>query len=192
MFMRKPRQRGFTLIELLVTLSIAAVLLAVAAPSFSTFQRNAQLTSAANTLVAALNATRGEAIKRGRNALLVPSDNASWGNGWTAFVEMTSGNYTYTAGSDVLVFTREAPPSYLTLTATGTASASPPYILFDAQGYAVDKNSGFGSLVFNIVRNDVGSGSAAMETRRVIVSNTGRVRVCSPASDSTCTTAATQ
>lgn len=191
MAMRKLRLKGFTLIELMVTLSIAAVLLTVAAPSFSTFQRNAQLTSFANTVVATLNAARGEAIKRGRNALLVPSDNTSWSSGWVVFVD-TNRNFTYDSATDLLVFTREAPPSYLTLSANGTASAAPPYIMFDAQGYAINKSAGFGSLVFNIVRNDVSTGLAASETRRVIVSNTGRVRVCSPSSDATCTATATQ
>src|SRR5688500_7599105 len=46
------RSEGFTLIELLTTIVLAAILLAVAAPNFMAFQRNSELTSAANSMLA--------------------------------------------------------------------------------------------------------------------------------------------
>ncbi len=189
--MQSFRQHGFTLVELLVTMGIAAILLVTAMPSFTTFQRNADLTSFANSMVAAVNAARGEAIKRGRHAMLTPMDSSNWSSGWRAFVD-SNGSQAFDASLDVQVFSREAASSYLTISATGTASASPPYLMFDASGYAVNKAAGFGSLVISVVRNDVGSGLAATQTRRIIVSNTGRARVCTPATDATCTTTATQ
>jgi type IV fimbrial biogenesis protein FimT len=60
----KNNTRGFTLIELLTALLIAAVLLAVATPSFSEFRLNARMTSAANGLLAAVQQARTEAAKR--------------------------------------------------------------------------------------------------------------------------------
>ena len=189
--MQSHRQRGFTLIELLVTMGIAAILLVTAVPSFTSFQRNAELTSFANSMVAAVNAARGEAIKRGRHAMLTPTDSSNWSSGWLAFVD-SNNSQAYDASVDAQVFSRAAAPSYLTISATGTASAAPPYMMFDASGYAVNKAAGFGSLVVSVVRNDVASGSAATQTRRIIISNTGRARVCTPATDATCTTTATQ
>lgn len=184
------RLRGFTLIELLVTVALVAVLMALAAPSFSSFQRNSELTSFANNMVATINAARSESIKRGRYAMLVPMDSSNWASGWRAFVDVNR-NQVYDS-ADVVVATRDALPSYLGISASGTALATPPYVMFDASGYATTKGSGFASLVFNVVRNDVAASAVADQTRRIIVSNTGRARVCKPASDSTCTSTATQ
>ncbi len=62
---RRYRQaRGFTLIELMVTLTVAAILLAIAVPSFTYLTVSSKLTTTANDLVAALNVARSEAIKR--------------------------------------------------------------------------------------------------------------------------------
>ena len=82
MMTTKQRCRGFTLIELMVTLAIAAVLLLVAIPSMTAFKRNAELTSATNTLLASINAARGEAMKRGTNAMVVPANGSDWNTGW--------------------------------------------------------------------------------------------------------------
>jgi type IV fimbrial biogenesis protein FimT len=185
--------KGFTLIELMVTIALAAILMAIAAPSFMAFQRNAELTSFANSMVASINAARGEAMKRGRYAMLVPADSTHWSSGWIAFVDVDR-SQSFDASKDIVVQEREAPPSYLTITPNGTALATPPYIMFDASGYATSKSSGFGNLTFNIVRSDVSSSTSWSETRNVIISVTGRVRACKPTSDSdsTCLSSSTQ
>jgi type IV fimbrial biogenesis protein FimT len=52
------------MVELMVTLSVAAILLLVAVPSFRTITLSNRLTTAANQVVDAINAARVEAIKR--------------------------------------------------------------------------------------------------------------------------------
>lgn len=60
-----PRGRGFTLVELLATLAVAAVLLAVAVPSFNHLIISNRLTAQANDVVNRLAQARSEAVKRG-------------------------------------------------------------------------------------------------------------------------------
>ena len=184
-------RRGFTLIELLVTLALVAILMTVAAPSFVAFQRNAELTSLANTLLASMNAARGEAMKRGRNAFVSPIDNAKWESGWVVYVDMDK-SQNYSSSSDITLLSIPSTPSYIAITGTKNVIASPPYIMFDASGYSKDKSGGFGALTFSIARNDVSSSEIAAQTRRLIIASTGRIRLCKPVTDPTCTASATQ
>lgn len=185
--------RGFTLIELMVTLSILVILMTIAAPNFSAFKRNAELSTQATTLMATLNAARGEAMKRGRTAMITPTDAANWRNGWVAFVDMDR-SQTFDASTDITVMSVDAAPAYVTFSASSgsTANASPPYLMFDASGYSKTKTGGFGALTLSIARNDVATSDIAAQTRRIIISSAGRVRICKPSTDTTCTSTATQ
>ena len=179
---------GFTLIELMATVAIAAVLLVVAVPSFVGFQRNSELTSATNSFVAAVNTARGEAMKRGMNAMLVPATGTDWGSGWTVFVDQDRSGGLNTG--DTTVIQQPALPSYFSATGQGTASETPAYIMFDASGYAKTKTAGFGALAMTIARNDLSGADRTGQTRRVIIAKSGRARACKPATDSTCTATA--
>ncbi|RGE41807.1 prepilin-type N-terminal cleavage/methylation domain-containing protein [Comamonas testosteroni] len=179
---------GFTAIELIVTIAIAAVLMAVAAPSFIGFQRNSELTSLTNKLLGSINTARGEAMKTGRNAFVIPANTTSWTSGWNVFVDMNSDN-AYTEGTDILVQSNEAPSSFFEISGTNNAAASSPYISFDSSGYArAIGGSGLTNLTLSIKRTDVSTSAANEETRRIIVARTGKTRSCKPRSDSSCTT----
>jgi type IV fimbrial biogenesis protein FimT len=60
----RARNRGFTIMEVMFTVSIAAVLMAVAVPSFRSLMANNRLASQSTELVAAINFARSEAISR--------------------------------------------------------------------------------------------------------------------------------
>jgi len=185
----RSRVAGFTLIELMLTIIIAATLLVIGVPSFIEFERNSELTSANNVLVGAMNTARGEAMKRGMNAIVVPTDGTTWKNGWTVFVDQNR-NFTYDAATDVTVLQQAALPDYFDVTGSGSAGDTAPYIMFDASGYAKTKTAGFGALSLSIARNDVSASELARQTRRIIVSTTGRPRSCRPDLDPTCTATA--
>lgn len=93
---------GFTLIELLVTISIAAILMAVAAPSFRDFVAGQKVKTASYDVVSVLLFTRSEALKRNANVSLVQAT-GGWKNGWTvtAAGPVTLGIHDAFAGLDI-------------------------------------------------------------------------------------------
>lgn len=186
----RRRSAGFTLIELMVTLAVAAVLLMVAAPSFVTFKRNSELTSATNSLVGAISAARGEALKRGLNAVVIPASGTDWSTGWTVFID--ANNNQALDGNESAILTQGALPSYFTATGNGTGVTALPYILFDPSGYSRTSGAVFQSGTLKMARNDLTGSALADQTRIIVIAKTGRVRACRPSTDSTCTTLATE
>lgn len=171
--------KGFTLIELIVTMSIITLLMFVAVPGLTAFKRNAELTSASNTLLSAINAARSEALKAGRNALVVPTSNGTdWNTGWVVFVDMDQ-TQTYTS-TDKTILVQEALPSYISVVGNNHAAASPSYIMYDASGYSKLKSGGFGGLALTLTRTDLSGGDLLEQTRYLIIAATGRARVCKP------------
>ena len=79
---------GFTLTELLVTVSIVAVLLTLAVPSFTNLILAQNVRTGASDLQTSLIFARGEAIKRATDVKMVPAA-GDWKNGWT--VELANG-----------------------------------------------------------------------------------------------------
>lgn len=75
--MRKPC--GFTLVELVITIAVAAVLMAIAAPSFNSLLAGWRLSSVTNELIAAVHLTRSEAVRLNRTASLCSAADAATG-----------------------------------------------------------------------------------------------------------------
>ncbi len=87
------KNRGFTLIELMVTVSIAAILLSIAVPSFKTMLKNNRVTTSSNEFVAALILARSEALKRNNTVSVCTttdqqscSNSTDFANGWIVFL----------------------------------------------------------------------------------------------------------
>ncbi len=85
-------QRGFTLVELMVTLAVLAILAAVAVPSFQGTIRLNRVSTCNNSMLAALNLARSEAIKtRGFAEVCASVDGtacgADWSQGWMVWTD---------------------------------------------------------------------------------------------------------
>lgn len=81
---------GFTLVELMITIAVAAILIALATPSFSNLIARNQLTGQSNALVGALQVARAEAVRRNArvivcrgNAAMTACEN---GGAWATWV----------------------------------------------------------------------------------------------------------
>lgn len=115
------RITGFTFIELIVALSIAAILLTLAAPNMSSFILSQRLSGQVNDFVADLNLARAEAIKRGvpvtvckstNPTAATPTCNTTTGDAWTTgrviFVDLNrDGVIDTTAPVDTVLRVRE-------------------------------------------------------------------------------------
>jgi type IV fimbrial biogenesis protein FimT len=84
--------RGFTLMELIVTMSIVAILAAVAIPNFVAFKQNEQGSSLVSSLVSSLDYARSEAIKRDSPVCVCASSDGAtcsasgnWNAGWIVY-----------------------------------------------------------------------------------------------------------
>ena len=87
------RQHGVTLIEMLATISVVAILGALAAPSFQNLTLNSERTATVNSFFHALFLARSEAIKRGEVVTVCKSADGltclhagEWTSGWMVFV----------------------------------------------------------------------------------------------------------
>ena len=83
------RNKGFTLVELMITLAIAAILMALAVPSFNSTIKNNRISTQASELITSLNYVRSEAIKRGADVTIGRAD-VNWENGWIITTGITT------------------------------------------------------------------------------------------------------
>ncbi len=115
--------KGFTLIELLVTIAVAAILTAVAAPSFRSLLVNNDIRAESEAAKHLLKLARSEAIKRGL-PVVVSSESNSWEDRWVLFIEDGVEDNNYDTG-DTLIFEKNAPSIPISIhTADSTESIS--------------------------------------------------------------------
>ncbi len=81
--------RGFTLIELMVTIAVLAIVIAIAAPSFTSVIQSNRTTALHHEILGALQLARSEAVKRRTEVIVCRSEDqedcangADWTVGW--------------------------------------------------------------------------------------------------------------
>ncbi|MES1930385.1 type-4 fimbrial pilin related signal peptide protein [Salinisphaera dokdonensis CL-ES53] len=160
------RARGFTLLELLVTIAVAAILLAIAIPSYrSVVQRNA-MAATVNDLVGDLNYARSQAVTRGQRVYVCKSSGNSacnaggdWSQGWLVYVPDPDST-TPTRANTLRV--RGALEGQITISGNNNVDS---VAFFDPNGFAMGS---IGTFTAN-------ADSTAQQTE-IVISGTGRIR----------------
>ncbi len=136
------RTAGFTLIELLVTLTVFAILVSLATPSFFNMLATNRMTTQTNEFVVALNTAKSEAVRRGHSVTLLSSNDATpinFHQGWQLFTDADAdGAAADPATEEDGTMLRESAPlaggvAVVRVTRTGTA---PSFTYADATSLA--------------------------------------------------------
>lgn len=158
---------GFTLIELIVTVTVAAIVLALAGSGFSHLIRNNRVAAQTNGLVSALNLARSEAVTRSAAVSVCASNTGTgctatnWEGGWIVFVD--GGTAGALDGSDRVLKVFNAAGA---ITIAGSGFTNAYYVQYRGTGRA-DSSGAFA----------VCPADSGLRGREVDVAATGRIGV---------------
>jgi type IV fimbrial biogenesis protein FimT len=118
----RRHQRGFTMTELGITVTIAAILAAIAVPSFQGIIATQRARTYASALYATLSKARSEAITLNANVTLQPKA-GGWNTGWQMFDINNNVLDDYTAAGNI---NTPSPPGTVTYTPSGRLTGAAP------------------------------------------------------------------
>ncbi len=194
------KHNGFTLIELMITLAIVGILLLVGLPSLKSTMQGNQLVAATNELLSALHVARSEAIKLNARVSICATagdgttdcSGTDWSQGWVVFVDADGGldftDPTCTGlGTDCLLRVHEAFTDPL-LTISGIAPGNIPVssFTFTSRGLPKTTTGAAQSGNFSVCSFDVDD--VELDSRAVVLSLSGRVRISDNTAVIKCTT----
>jgi type IV fimbrial biogenesis protein FimT len=166
---------GFTLIELMLTLTVAAVLMIIAVPSFREFLQNSRMSAQVNLFISDLNIARSEAVKRRARVTMCKSStltscttSGGWEQGWIVFIDADGDGTVDDGDGDSVLRTQE--PVGGDLTIRGNSNVQNRVAFFDSGDVRV-----YGTLIFCDARIQTFN-SDKFKARAIIISQPGRIR----------------
>ena len=156
--------RGFTLLELLVTIAVAAILLAIAIPSYLGMVQRNTIAANANDLVGDFNYARSEAVTRGQPVNVGASSNqtsccgGNWDEGWIIFAP--AAGTTAPTNDNILRVHGRLDGTINVGFSRGTGTP----VVFDANGFARTSNG-----TFTVTSNDTS------DSTQIRIATSGRI-----------------
>jgi type IV fimbrial biogenesis protein FimT len=192
MLISRRRQRGMSLIELMIGLALAALLLTLGLPSFTTAIRNREIRTAADAIQNGLQLARVEAVRRNRTVkFTLQSATGAWLVGCDPEDTTVVDGETVcpaTLQTHTVQSTHASIGAVQTVQATGSPAGSPVFtdtLRFTALGRVNPDTLPAGNLATFQVTNPMGGTCAAdggeMRCLSVVVTSAGQVRMCDPA-----------
>ncbi|HTN50749.1 MAG TPA: GspH/FimT family pseudopilin [Burkholderiaceae bacterium] len=193
------QSRGFTLVEMLAVMTISAILVALALPSFRSIIRSSQISSTSNDLLASIDLARSEAIRRNVTVSICRSldpqnvaPNCSsavangyaandWSSGWITFAKAPANlNNAVLEAGDELIARRSPPavPAPERLIVESTMN-NPQQMAYGPNGLRSGGNFG----TFFIDHRDVQVAVRTAQARCLAIGFTGRARVAAVVND---------
>lgn len=171
---RAISQHGFTLVELIVAMVVFGIMVTIAVPSFTSLMDSIRVKRAADAISSFLVNAKSEAIKRNTSVSVefqTSNSNATWCAGMALITDCDC------TGADATKLCRL---DGVDRVLTGSASYK-NMLLTKSDGTSAD-NVGF---TFTPTRGTASAGSVQVQSDdgrqvRVVVSGTGRIRLCSP------------
>ena len=189
----RARQSGMTLIELMVGVSLVAILVMMAVPSFSTSMQNRQVRSSAESIRSALQYARNEALRRNRSVSFTLQSDGGW------VVGCDPADASLVAGEQVCAATIQSRPAVSstrnaqvtavqTLASDGSVAGTPVFtgnLRFTSLGRVDTATLPSGNVAVYDVTNPTGGTCAKdggeMRCLRIAVTTAGQVRMCDQA-----------
>lgn len=188
------RPRGYSLIEIMIAVAILGVLMGLGIPAFNTMMKNFQIRSAAESLVAGLQAARNEAVNRNasvRFQLVTTLDNSCAlddnGPHWLISRNVPTGKCGQAIVADFLEPNDTAIPQILqkrfaqdgTAVVAATAGGTPVSgIVFSSLGRT---NGGIDTIdVTNPTGGTCEAAGGPLRCMRILIGAGGKVKMCDP------------
>ncbi|WP_240515535.1 GspH/FimT family pseudopilin [Acidovorax kalamii] len=178
------RLQGFTAIELLVTMTIIAVLAALAAPSFTPIIERWRVRDATESITSGLYFARSEAIRLGGNIVIAKkssdsgctsSGNTDWSCGWHVFYDTNNNGTQDTCNTastpNECDLKTSSSPSQVSITLTGSTGL----IAINRWGMLANTVNATAPSSMDFLITPQGKGSTASSSARLCAGTGGRI-----------------